>query len=410
MYHVRATNGNTRLGGAKFDDILVKNCIVKLNDMGLSTEFTKDEMSIIRSACEQGKKDLSTQENTEICISNRKIAISRNEYNQMIDSYIKLTMEYVQNALEDAELEKDEINKIVLIGGSTYTPLIHTTLHTFFGIPVQIDINPMEAGKILFRSLVPVIRNDSYSSACMHNAKVHHITCNGNFPSFLVAYGACVQSAVLSQKHDAPSIYVRNVIPLSIRMLQSNPKYDPCALLLKRNTPYPIKKTVQGRTSRDNQSRVEIKLFEGEHPDTKNNNILGTLVLQNLALSPKGEEIIDTTIEINASGLISATAIDRRTKQHQHITIERPQLLTEKSIVRMADTVAHLREAVDKKCVAKNDLKLESIVLMMKRVKNEEDINDQDEVCPVYGHCVKNIEVDLDELQLEEMYPEGVND
>lgn len=149
MYHVRATNGNTRLGGAKFDDLLVKFCITKLNDMGLSTGFTKEEMSIIRSACEQGKKDLSTQENTEISISNEKISISRNEFNQMIDSDIKLTMKYVQNALEDAELEKDEINKIILIGGATYTPLIQTTLHTFFGIPIHMDINPMEAGKII---------------------------------------------------------------------------------------------------------------------------------------------------------------------------------------------------------------------------------------------------------------------
>lgn len=252
-----------------------------------------------------------------------------------------------------------------------------------------------------------------YAFKCMHNVKVHHITyifINGNFPLFLVAYGACVQSAVLSQKHDAPSMYVRNVIPLSIRMKQSNPKYDPCALLLMRNTPYPIKKSFHGSTRKDNQSRVEITLFEGEHPDAKHNNILGTLVLQNITLSPKGGEIFDITIEVNAAGVISATAIDRRTKQDQHITIERSQLLTEKSIVEMADTVAHLREAVDKKCVAKNDLKLKPIVLMMKRVKNEEDINDHDEVCPVYGCGEKNTEADLEELQLEEVYPEEVED
>lgn len=148
MYHVLATNGHTRLGGSTFVDRLVNHCIGNEH----SLERSDEDLCSIRRACEEGKKKLSTEHETEIIFSEKKVALSREEYNKIIVPYIDKTMLCVTNALEDADLEKNEIDKIILVGGCTYTPLISDTLESFFGKKVNRDINPMEAGKSQARS------------------------------------------------------------------------------------------------------------------------------------------------------------------------------------------------------------------------------------------------------------------
>lgn len=147
MYHVRSTNGNTLLGGATFVDRLMQFCIDKLKDMMIDTEFSKEELSLIRTACKRAKTELSMKEETEIVISELKIPINVTEYNSIIAPYIDTTMACVKNALSDADLENDDITKIVLTGGGTYTPLVRSTLECFFKRSVCTDLNPMEAGK-----------------------------------------------------------------------------------------------------------------------------------------------------------------------------------------------------------------------------------------------------------------------
>lgn len=148
MYHVRSTNGNTKIGGAKFVDRLINYCMGKLKDMMIETEFNNMELTTIRAACEVAKTQLSTQNATDIIISDQKIHITRDDYDRMIEPYIEKTMACVKNALHDGELEKDDINKIILVGGGTYTPLVRNTLESFFGKPVYKDVNPMEAGTL----------------------------------------------------------------------------------------------------------------------------------------------------------------------------------------------------------------------------------------------------------------------
>lgn len=142
MYHVRATNGNTRIGGARFVDRLMEHCIGKIENTVLSDE----ELCSLRCACENAKKTLSVGNVAEIVIADTKISIDINEYGQLIMPFIEKTMSCVENALQDADLLTDEITKVILVGGGTYTPLVRMKLEKKFPTKVDTGINPMLAG------------------------------------------------------------------------------------------------------------------------------------------------------------------------------------------------------------------------------------------------------------------------
>lgn len=146
MYHVRSTNGNTLLGGAKFVDRLVHHCLSKLKN---TTELSIDDLYGLRSKCEAAIIKLSTIEETDIAVCGEIICIDRSEYSNIIKPYVEDTMVCVENAIADSDLEKDEINEVILVGGATYTPLIRSTLEKFFNKKVNTTIHPMESGKFL---------------------------------------------------------------------------------------------------------------------------------------------------------------------------------------------------------------------------------------------------------------------
>lgn len=151
MYHVLATNGHTRLGGSTLVERLVSHCN--------GNECIGKDLCSVRRACEEAKNKLSTEDETEIIFSGKNVVLSREKYNEIIAPFIEKTMTCVKNALMDADLEIDEIDKIILVGGCTYTPLISDTLERFFGKKVNRDINPMEAGesRIIFPSIFHLI-------------------------------------------------------------------------------------------------------------------------------------------------------------------------------------------------------------------------------------------------------------
>lgn len=148
MYHVRSSNGNTRLGGAKFVDAMVEFCIEKLEKLSIDVNFNDTELSQIRVQCEKAKQELSSKNSAEIIIGNEKISIKIEEFNELIKPYIYKTIESMEQAIDDADVEKDEIDKLILVGGGTYTPLVREMLADFFGRDVDTSINPMEAGML----------------------------------------------------------------------------------------------------------------------------------------------------------------------------------------------------------------------------------------------------------------------
>lgn len=149
MYHVRSTNGNTRLGGAKFVDVLMRLCVEKFKEKFGQTAIDMEQMTSIRAACEEAKIKLSTDDEAIICICNETIPIKRTEYEQLIDPMVEKTMQCVKNAINDADLELQDIHHVALVGGGTYTPMIRDKLRSYFGKEVHTGVNPMEGGKFL---------------------------------------------------------------------------------------------------------------------------------------------------------------------------------------------------------------------------------------------------------------------
>lgn len=365
MYHVRSTNGNTKLGGSKFVDALMEFCVRKLNDKMYDTEFSKEEMSVLRTTCEKAKEELSIQSETEIIVSDQKIPISSGEYNEIIRPFVDQSIECVNMAIQDADLEIDDINEVVLVGGSTYTPMIRATLQMFFGKPVNTAICPMEAGKLLnIKSIVKSI----YSILTIYSI----------FSA--VAYGACIQAAVLMGKANAPGILVENVIPLSIGIYGRVYGENICAPIIHRNTAYPTQRTIVGRTKSDNQITAKIVLIEGEHKDLKKNIVLGSLVLNGLTSSPKGSETIRINIKIDDKCIITATAIDERTNNQTSINIERPKTFTEEEIGKMAEQLQSIKIRND---VIKGELCNIQLKRANKRIKME--LITKIDICPIYG-------------------------
>lgn len=339
FFDVLATNGNTRLGGVQFNQRLVK--FFEQNDFSIDSSDVNVQ-AIIRKACEKARKDLSIEESTEIVVGDHKVPITRSQYEQLISSYIDTTMQCVEYALKDADLEKKDIDKIVLVGGCTYTPLIRTSLQQFFEKECQTDVNPMES----------------------------------------VALGACVQAAVLKRKIGVPSMYVRNVTPLSIGLVNSDKK---CYPIIKRNTTYPTMKRITGNTKHANQTRVKVIITEGEHKDIERNRILGSMILEGITSSPKGVELIDVTLKINEQGMVTALAVDKKTKIQKTLEIERPQIFTQSEVSQMVKTIGELKKAIEIKVDSQIDVKLNSDP-NNKRIKMEDDQGaDVQVICPIYG-------------------------
>ncbi|XP_031636874.1 heat shock 70 kDa protein-like [Contarinia nasturtii] len=344
MHHVRSTNGNTRLGGAKFVDVLMRLCIKKLIEMIGKMTIGIEQMVIIRAACEEAKIKLSTDEETIITIGDQKIPIKRTEYEQLIEPMVEKTMQCVKNAVDDADMEVEDINHIVLVGGGTYTPLIRKQLRSFFNKEGNTKINPMEA----------------------------------------VAYGACIQAAALTGKKDAPPIYTRNVTPLTIGMIGANKEF-PCQPLVKRNSALPTSKNIIGKTIKNNQRNAKIMIFEGEQRKMIGNQLLGSVTLKGLAESPKGQGIIEIFLQIDEAGEIMVTATDKKSKNQVMLNINRVEGFTENEISEMTSKLAQLKEIeIDDH---KNSVVM-SLTSKNKRMKMEEEYEDDEEdICPIYGHA-----------------------
>lgn len=218
-----------------------------------------------------------------------------------------------------------------------------------------------------------------------------------------MALGACVQAAVLVGKSDAPPVYVRNVTPLTIGLINSKNKKLTCSPLINRNTTYPIAKKVFGKTNRDAQTKVKIIIYEGEHQKMEDNLILGSMFLDGLVASAKGNEIIEVTVKIDDYGKISATAIDQRTKKQEEIQIERPDLYPAEKVEKMISNHKQIHKIEEKDLVK---VEFNETSAPSKRMKfatdygqvGEDTINDP---CPVYGFRKVNEESNDLELGLE---------
>jgi molecular chaperone DnaK len=302
VFEVKATCGNNHLGGDDFDNEIVRWLSKDFRTKeGIDLQRDKMALQRLREAAEKAKIELSTRANTSINLpfiaadasgpKHLEVELSRSQFEEMVQHLIDATLDPVTRALKDADMSVNEIDRILLVGGSTRIPAVQKALQNFFG------------GKELDRSINP---------------------------DEAIAMGAAIQAGVVGG--DVKDVLLLDVTPLSMGIETLG---EVCTKVIERNTTIPTSKSQEFSTAIDGQTSVEIHVLQGERAMARDNKSLGKFLLQGIPPAPRGVPKIEVTFEIDVNGILKVSAQDRGTGREQTIAISNTGGLTPLDIDRM---------------------------------------------------------------------------
>jgi molecular chaperone DnaK len=338
VVEVKATNGDTHLGGDDVDDALITWLIEEFKkDTGIDLSNQTIVVQRLKDAAEKAKIELSTAQSTEINLpfltadasgpKHLQLTLKRNDFERMIDGIIERTLGPCRSALSDAGMKPGDVDEIILVGGSTRIPLVQRKVKELFGKDTNRSVNPDE----------------------------------------VVALGAAIQGGVLSG--DVTSMLLLDVTPLSFGIETLG---GVNTVLIPRNTTIPHSKQEVFSTAADNQTAVDVFVFQGERQMARDNRLIGNFRLDGLPPAPRGVPQVEVTFDIDANGILSVSARDKATGTEQSITIEASSGLSESEIDGLVnDAKAHEDEDKVRRELIEQRNQLDSLVYQVEKSLGE---------------------------------------
>jgi len=329
VFEVKSTNGDTFLGGEDFDNLMVSFLAKEFRkDQGI--DITKDNMAMqrLREAAEKAKIELSSSLQTDINLpyltmdasgpKHMNLKLSRAKFESLVDDLVKRTIGPCNKAMQDADVKKNDIGEVILVGGMTRMPKVQATVQELFGRQPGKSVNPDEA----------------------------------------VAMGAAIQGGVLAG--DVTDVLLLDVTPLSLGIETLGGVFTK---LITRNTTIPTKKSQVFSTAADGQTSVDIKVFQGEREMATDNKLLGQFVLVGIPPAPRGIPQVEVTFDIDANGIVNVTARDKGTGKEQQIVIQSSGGLSKDEIENMVQNAQkHAAEDARKKEMVEAVNQAESLI------------------------------------------------